>query len=553
MRFRTALVAALATALLAPGAALAQDPPPSYPEPKDPGKVVPAPKGKGKTRTVCKRGCTFKKIQAAVNKSKKGDTVRIKNGTYREAVKVTGPKKSYLKLIGNAKNPGKVVLEGSDDKQNGIFVNGADEVTVRGIKAQDYTANGFFFVNVVGYTVRDLIAAKTGVYGIYAFNSKGGTMRDSEAYYNNDAGFYIGQTPAQVKPIRSIVDNIDSWGNPLGWSGTNMRYVTITNSRFYNNAAGLVPNALDSEKFPPAEDNIIRGNEIFWNNFDFHKGAPFKIREEGTAALVPVGTGVLLLAGRRNIVEQNKIYGNWGIGVAAIEGILLQENPQAIDLVGNDVRGNAFGLDGTDLNGRELAYDGNGTDNCFAGNTGVSVTIPADGATLAACPFAGANPFSPATQGRDAGADRRGERGGLDPPPARAEGRVRAAGALQAVTGRRIIPAACAAAVALLCAAPAGAGGPKPKRVEVADNYYLPDKLTIKQGAKVEWVWPDDVAIDVHDVKLKQRPKGVKKFQSEPASSGYEYKRTFKKPGTYEIICTLHEEMVMTIKVKRSS
>ena len=54
-------------------------------------------------------------------------------------------------------------------------------------------------------------------------------------------------------------------------------------------------------------------------------------------------------------------------------------------------------------------------------------------------------------------------------------------------------------------------------------------------------------------MKLKRRPKGVKKFQSEPASSGYEYKRTFKKPGTYEIICTLHEEMVMTIKVKRSS
>ena len=399
MRIRTATLAALATALLVPSAALAQTPAPSYPEPKDPGKVVPAPKGKGKTRTVCKRGCKFKKIQAAVNKSRKGDTVRIRNGTYREAVKVTGAKRSYVTLLGNARNPGKVVLEGSDSKQNGIFVGGADEVTVRGIKAQNYTANGFFFVNVVGYTARDLIAAKTGVYGIYAFNSKGGTMRDSEAYYNNDAGFYIGQTPAQVKPIRSIVTNIDSWGNPLGWSGTNMRYVTITDSRFYNNAAGIVPNALDSEKFPPAEDNVIRGNEIFWNNFNFHKGAPFKIRDEGTAALVPVGTGVLLLAGRRNTVEQNRIYGNWSIGVAAIEGILLAENPQARALEGNVVRDNAFGLDGTDLNGRELAYDGNGTGNCFGGNTGVSVTIPADGATLAACPFTGANAFSSATQG----------------------------------------------------------------------------------------------------------------------------------------------------------
>ena len=109
-----------------------------------------------------------------------------------------------------------------------------------------------------------------------------------------------------------------------------MRYVTITNSRFYNNAAGLVPNALDSEKFPPAEDNIIRGNQIFWNNFNFHKGAPFKIREDGTAALVPVGTGVLLLAGRRNTVEDNQIYGNWNAGVALVEGIIdLEEHPEA--------------------------------------------------------------------------------------------------------------------------------------------------------------------------------------------------------------------------------
>jgi Right handed beta helix region len=396
MRFRTA-AAALAAGLLVPAGALAQTP--SYPEPANPGKVAPKPSGKGKTRTVCKKGCKFKTIQSAVNKSKAGDTVRIKNGTYRESVSISGAKKSYLKLIGSPKSPGKVVLEGGDKKRNGVLVNGADQVTVRGIKAQNYTSNGFFFINVVGYTAQNLIAAKTGVYGIYAFNSKGGTMRDSEAYYNNDAGFYIGQTPAQVKPVRSIVDNIESWGNPLGWSGTNMRYVTITNSRFYNNAAGLIPNALDSEKFPPAEDNIIRGNEIFWNNFNFHRGAPFKIATEGTSALAPVGTGVLLLAGRRNIVEDNDIYGNWGIGVALIEGILLEKNPQAVDLVGNEVRNNRFGLGGTDLNGRELAYDGNGSDNCFGGNTGVSVTIPADGSTLSPCPFAGANPFSQAALG----------------------------------------------------------------------------------------------------------------------------------------------------------
>ena len=392
MRFRTVAAAALATGLLVPAAAQAQTP--SYPEPSNPGKVTPRPTGHHKTYTVCRKGCRFKRIQAAVGKARPGDTIRVRNGTYREAVKVSGRKKSYLRFVGNPAHPGKVVLDGGGKRQNAFFVQGADQVTVRGFKARDYVANGFFFVNVVGYTAANLIAEHDGVYGIYAFNSKGGTMRDSEAYYHNDAGFYIGQTPQQVKPIRSKVTNVRSWGNPIGWSGTNMRYVTITGSRFYNNAVGIVPNAADDEKFPPAEDNVIAGNEVFWNNFDFHKGAPFKPRTSGLVPLVPIGTGILLEGGRGNLVERNAVYGNYAIGVALIEGILISKTPAARPLAGNVVRDNAFGLGGTDLNGRELAYDGNGSGNCFAGNTGVSITIPAGGSTLAPCPFPGTNAFS---------------------------------------------------------------------------------------------------------------------------------------------------------------
>ena len=91
-----------------------------------------------------------------------------------------------------------------------------------------------------GYTLSNLgLPSAVGVYGVYAFNSKGGEMSDSEAYYNSDSGFYVGQTPPQKgKKKRTIVKNVDSWGNVLGFSGTNMRYVTITKSRWYNNGAG---------------------------------------------------------------------------------------------------------------------------------------------------------------------------------------------------------------------------------------------------------------------------------------------------------------------------
>jgi plastocyanin len=119
------------------------------------------------------------------------------------------------------------------------------------------------------------------------------------------------------------------------------------------------------------------------------------------------------------------------------------------------------------------------------------------------------------------------------------------------VSRRRTLPVAIAAVAALLCAAPADAGGPQRKTVKLFDNYYLPLSLTVNKGSTITWKWPDDEAIDVHDVKLKSGPPGVRKFHSEPASSGYRYRRTLRKSGRYKIVCTLHEEMTMTIRVRR--
>jgi plastocyanin len=102
---------------------------------------------------------------------------------------------------------------------------------------------------------------------------------------------------------------------------------------------------------------------------------------------------------------------------------------------------------------------------------------------------------------------------------------------------------------AALAAAPAQAGLRK-KTVSIADNFYLPTKATVKKNTTVVWKWPADGG-DVHDVKLKKGPKGVRKFASQPASAGYQFKQKLRKPGTYSIVCTLHEEMTMTIRVKR--
>jgi len=84
----------------------------------------------------------------------------------------------------------------------------------------------------------------------------------------------------------------------------------------------------------------------------------------------------------------------------------------------------------------------------------------------------------------------------------------------------------------------------------VFDNYFQPSKLTVNKGSTVTWKWPD-MAIDVHDVKLKSGPRGARRFHSDPASSGFRFKRKLVVPGTYRIVCTLHEEMTMRITVRR--
>ena len=116
---------------------------------------------------------------------------------------------------------------------------------------------------------------------------------------------------------------------------------------------------------------------------------------------------------------------------------------------------------------------------------------------------------------------------------------------------RPVLIAVLAGAV-LSSAAPAQAGAPKPKTVRIYDNYYLADALKVKVGTTVIWRWPGfDEAGDVHDVKLKSGPRGVKKFQSEAAATDFSFRRKLKVAGKYRIICTLHEEMKMTIRVRR--
>jgi plastocyanin len=112
-------------------------------------------------------------------------------------------------------------------------------------------------------------------------------------------------------------------------------------------------------------------------------------------------------------------------------------------------------------------------------------------------------------------------------------------------------------AVLAVAAAVAGAASPALARsapsttVEVADDFFAPTRLTVKQGTRLVFRWPS-ANDDSHDVTLTSAPSGVRRWHSPVRRSDYSYRRTLRRAGTYRIICTLHPtQMRLTVRIRR--
>jgi plastocyanin len=113
---------------------------------------------------------------------------------------------------------------------------------------------------------------------------------------------------------------------------------------------------------------------------------------------------------------------------------------------------------------------------------------------------------------------------------------------------RTLITLTIAAFVLTLSLAPAGAA-PRPKTVKVADVEFAPESLTVRKGTLVRFNW---VGVQTHNVTKGSGP-GRFFRSSDESKPGVHFKRRFKKPGRYRLICTLHlpDDMRMTLRVKR--
>lgn len=94
----------------------------------------------------------------------------------------------------------------------------------------------------------------------------------------------------------------------------------------------------------------------------------------------------------------------------------------------------------------------------------------------------------------------------------------------------------------------AGGNAPAPsgdavraEKVEIDDFAYKPDPVTIEEGGKVVWKNEDSVA---HTATAEDGS-----FDTGAIEPGKLKSETFKQPGTYKYLCSIHPQMHGTIEV----
>jgi hypothetical protein len=387
---------------------------------------------------VCKHGCKYRTIQKGVTAAgawqfknkKRVATVRVQPGVYSEGVLIRGklPKHKFdnLQIIGVKKNKKPnpnaraVILDGTTAKtiqkgnsptwapgddvavpaNNAIDSEDVDGLVLKNMWGRHYQNNTFFIwaSNVPAdnshcsdFVMDNLVSSDTRSYGLFSRNCFGGKFLNSEGWNHGDSALYIGETPCdsrdwnnhgdgtvpcQKNPDWTLVKNFTSHQNVLGYSGTNSKYVKITDSTFYNNGAGIVPNTLDTEHFGPSGWMIIENNDIFWNNYNYYNsGSAFQTVSNGLGEIVPgvnvnypTGIGVVLYGTDGNIVRNNNIFGNEKWGAMAFSGPLGANKFDDAKNLNNQFIDNKLGRDGLDPNGTDFLDDHTGGGSCYQGN-----------------------------------------------------------------------------------------------------------------------------------------------------------------------------------------
>jgi len=311
-------------------------------------------------------------IQAAVNQAQPGDTVLVKPGVYHEFVQI---RTDGITLRGSGdflggtvikppstpphnlcSNPqvfgptGVCILAKKVNQKTGAVITPVYNDTVTGLYVTGFASNGVFGYGTYGLTVQRVVAVNDGAYGVSRFESTKTLFANDTAIGNEEAGFYVGDSPNAATVVR---DNVAK-GNSLGIFVRHARGVTVMNNRSTGNCQGVL--VLDDGQPGGAGNAVVQNNSVFRNNL-------FCPANEEAPPLQ--GGGILLVGATQTKVVGNSVKGNIGTqfnsgGIVVVSAAPFQGSDPQFDTI---VRNTAFRDQPADLR-----WDGSGSNVNFVAN-----------------------------------------------------------------------------------------------------------------------------------------------------------------------------------------
>ena len=309
-------------------------------------------------------------IQAAVDRASPGDTILVKAGVYHQSVQirkdgitlrgsgdfrggtVLEPPKTFPKSFCNTSfGPTGVCVVGKRVTKNGQVITPVTHDTVTALVVTGFPASGVFGYGTDNLTVTRVTAVNDGEYGISRFESTDSVFANDTAIGNDEAGFYVGDSPL----AHSVVRNSRASGNLFGIFIRHARHVTVEGNHLNGNCQGVI--VLDDGQPGGAGNASIEHNSVNKNN----KFCPSS--EDGPALQ---GGGILLLGATRTLVAGNSVAGNTGkqinsggIVVASAKQLTGGSDPN-FDTIARNTACRDHPAD--------LIWDGTGTNVTFTGN-----------------------------------------------------------------------------------------------------------------------------------------------------------------------------------------
>lgn len=322
--------------------------------------------------------------------------------------------KKDLQIEGTGADPLDVVIDAEYRKLNAVRADRTNGIYFRNFTAQRTTFNSLYVLETDGFVIDRVLTRWNDEYGFLTFASDHGLYTDCEAYGNGDGGLYPGSASNlndgrghDVPRYAIEIRRCRSHDNALGYSGTAGDSMWVHDNEFYDNMVGATMDSLwPSHPGLPQNHAKFENNKIYDNNRDY-----YRYTRDGTCAKppaergyergvvcsqvgVPAGTGILVAGGNYNVFRNNRVWGHRraAFHLFGVPAFIRGENDlakQADTSDYNRYEGNVFGVSPTGErrpNGLDVWWDGQGTGNCWQGDTGASspAVLPVCAATAPA-------------------------------------------------------------------------------------------------------------------------------------------------------------------------